>query len=60
VKSYLDRGYVIGKSLGANGLECELHAAMPDSLAEKPYMRDFVAKVRGVSRRAGKTPASAK
>ena len=60
VKSYLDRGYVIGKSLGANGLECELHAAMPDSLAEKPYMRDFVAKVRGVSRRAGKTAASAK
>lgn len=60
VKSYLDRGYVIGKSLGANGLECELHAAMPESLAEKPYMRDFVAKVRGVSRRAGKGPALTK
>ena len=60
VKSYLDRGYVVGKSLGANGLECELHAAMPDSLAGNPYMRDFVAKVRGVSRRAGKAPSSAK
>jgi LysR family transcriptional regulator for metE and metH len=49
VKPYLDRGYVIGKSLGAKGLECELHAAMPESLAGKPFMRDFVEKVRGVS-----------
>jgi len=47
VKPYLDRGYVVGKSLGPNGLRCELHAAMPDSLASKPYMRDFVAKLRG-------------
>lgn len=49
VKPYLDRGYVLGKSLGANGLKCELHAAMPESLANKPYMRDFIAKVRSVS-----------
>lgn len=49
VKPYLDRGYVVGKSLGANGLKCELHAAMPESLAGKPYMRDFIAKVRSVS-----------
>lgn len=49
VKPYLDRGYVVGKSLGANGLKCELHAAMPESLANKPYMRDFISKVRAVS-----------
>lgn len=49
VKPYLDRGYVVGKSLGANGLKCELHAAMPESLAGKPYMRDFISKVRAVS-----------
>jgi len=49
VKPYLDRGYVVGKSLGPNGLKCELHAAMPESLANKPYMRDFVSKVRSVS-----------
>lgn len=46
VKPYLDRGYVIGKPLGSDGLRCELHAAVPESLAEKPYVRDFVAKVR--------------
>lgn len=49
VKTYLDRGYVVGKSLGTKGLKCELHAAMPESLAEKPYMRDFLAKVRSYS-----------
>lgn len=46
VMPYLERGYVIGKPLGAKGLKCELHAAMPDSLAGKPYLRDFIDKVR--------------
>ncbi len=49
VKPYLDRGYVVGKPLGSRGLRCELHAAMPESLAGKPFMRDFVEKVREVS-----------
>lgn len=49
VKPYLDRGYVVGKPLGSKGLQCELHAAMPESLAAKPFMRDFVEKVREVS-----------
>ena len=49
VKPYLDKGYVIGKSLGIHGLKCELHAAMPESLAAKPYMQDFIRKVRAVS-----------
>jgi LysR family transcriptional regulator, regulator for metE and metH len=51
VEPFLDRGYVIGKPLGPKGLFCELHAAMPESLAAKPYMRDFVEKVRDESRR---------
>jgi LysR family transcriptional regulator for metE and metH len=46
VAPYLERGYVVGKPLGAKGLRCELHGAMPESLAEKPFMRDFVEKVR--------------
>lgn len=50
VRPYLERGYVVGKPLGAKGLRCELHGAMPESLAEKPFMRDFVEKVREGSR----------
>jgi LysR family transcriptional regulator for metE and metH len=46
VRPYLDRGYVVGKSLGPKGLHCELHAAIPESLADKPYMREFIAHVR--------------
>lgn len=46
IKPFLERGYVVSKRLGANGLMCELYAAIPESLASKPYMRDFVSKVR--------------
>ncbi|MDB5971285.1 MAG: LysR family transcriptional regulator [Hydrocarboniphaga sp.] len=46
VGSYLQRGYVIGKSLGENGLECELYAALPESLAGRAYMRDFIGNIR--------------
>lgn len=46
VQPYLERGYVVGRPLGIKGLRCELHAAIPQSLAQKPYMLDFVAKVR--------------
>ena len=46
VAPYLERGYVVSKPLGPKGLRCELHGAMPESLAEKPFMRDFVEKVR--------------
>lgn len=42
VSAYLERGYVVGKPLGENGLQCELYAALPESLAAKAYMRDFV------------------
>ena len=46
VEAYLERGYVVAKPLGASGLRCELFGAMPESLAAKPYMQDFVAKIR--------------
>ncbi|AXQ31373.1 LysR family transcriptional regulator [Solimonas sp. K1W22B-7] len=46
VQAYLERGYVVAKPLGEAGLRCELYAAMPESLAEKPYLQDFIAKIR--------------
>ena len=45
VASYLERGYVIGKPLGAAGLRCDLFAAIPESLAAKPFMLDFMSKL---------------
>ncbi|TDU31840.1 LysR family transcriptional regulator for metE and metH [Panacagrimonas perspica] len=49
VAGYLERGYVVGKPLGEEGLRCELYAAIPESLAAKPFMADFIAKVRRCS-----------
>ena len=46
VAPYLERGYVVGKPLGADGLHCELYAAVPASLAGKAYLQDFIGKVR--------------
>jgi LysR family transcriptional regulator for metE and metH len=46
VSSYLQRGYVVGKSLGEQGLQCELYAALPESLAGRAYMRDFIGNIR--------------
>jgi LysR family transcriptional regulator for metE and metH len=46
VTEYLKRGYVVAKPLGKRGLRCDLYAAMPASLSQRPYMQDFVAKIR--------------
>ena len=46
VSRYLQRGYVVGKSMGERGLQCELYAAVPQSLAGKAYMRDFIENIR--------------
>ncbi|HEY1078247.1 MAG TPA: LysR family transcriptional regulator [Fontimonas sp.] len=46
VSEYLKRGYVVAKPLGKRGLRCDLYAGMPESLSERPYMRDFVARIR--------------
>ncbi|WP_295681548.1 LysR family transcriptional regulator [uncultured Nevskia sp.] len=49
IAPYLTRSYVIGKPLGPNGLRCDLYAAIPESLAAKPFMSDFLAEVRRCS-----------
>jgi len=46
VAEYLRRGYVVDKPLGPDGLRCELYGAMPDSLAGKAYMQDFIEQIR--------------
>jgi LysR family transcriptional regulator for metE and metH len=46
VASYLERGYVMSKALGPDGLYCELYAAVPESLVGQPYMRDFMNEIR--------------
>ena len=46
VASYLERGYVVSKALGPDGLYCELYAAVPESLVAQPYMRDFMSEIR--------------
>lgn len=49
VTAYLQRGYVIAKPIGGEGLFCELYAATSESLASQAYLRDFIDKVRAVN-----------
>ncbi len=50
VKPYLDRGYVVGKPLGSRGPAVRTVRGHARKLPpEKPFMRDFVEKVREVS-----------
>lgn len=42
VQSYLERGYVARKRLGKEGLWSTLYAATATSLAELPFMQDFL------------------
>ena len=51
VRGYLDRGYVAGQRIGAEGLTGRLHAAVPQRLAERPYLADFVRIMRETSPR---------
>lgn len=46
VMPYLERGYIVGKSLGTDGLFCELYAAVPESLSSKAYLQDFINTIR--------------
>ncbi|RZT39060.1 LysR family transcriptional regulator [Cupriavidus agavae] len=48
VKNYVDHDYVLAKRIGAKGLWSELYAVMPTPLAERPYVREFVAIVRDI------------
>jgi LysR family transcriptional regulator, regulator for metE and metH len=49
VKSYLDRGYVAQQRIGAQGLTGRLYAATPARLADRVYLQEFVAVMRGTS-----------
>lgn len=46
VQSYVDRGYVVARPIGAGGLEGRLYAACLPSTSPKPFFADFVAIVR--------------
>ncbi|MDO8413290.1 MAG: LysR family transcriptional regulator [Gallionellaceae bacterium] len=49
VQSYLETGYVVGKTIGKQGLHSELYAATHPELAQAGYIQDFLATVRTVS-----------
>ena len=49
VKNYLDRGYVARQRIGEHGLTARLYAAMPQRLADRPYLSDFVRTMRETS-----------
>ncbi|MES0873167.1 LysR family transcriptional regulator [Sinimarinibacterium thermocellulolyticum] len=48
VQPYLQRGYVAARRIGREGLWCELHAAIPASLAGAAYVQEFVQLIRDV------------
>ncbi len=46
VDHYIERGYVVSRPIGENGLRCELYAATSRAGAEAAYIREFVALTR--------------
>jgi LysR family transcriptional regulator for metE and metH len=46
VKNYVDLDYVVAKRIGAKGLWNDLYAIVPRSLADKPYVTEFVSIIR--------------
>jgi LysR family transcriptional regulator, regulator for metE and metH len=42
VGSYLERGYVVARPIGRQGLFCELHAATSQAGAAAAYLREFI------------------
>lgn len=49
VSQYLDRGYVARQRIGADGLTGRLYAVVPEHLASRPYLTDFVQVMRETS-----------
>ena len=47
--SYLERGYVASQRIGAEGLTGQLYAVVPERLATRPYVTDFVQVMRETS-----------
>ncbi|MCA1979060.1 MAG: LysR family transcriptional regulator, partial [Thiobacillus sp.] len=46
VAPYLERGYVVARRIGRDGLWAELHAAVRADDAARAYVADFVETVR--------------
>lgn len=46
VGTYLERGYVVSRSIGRDGLRCDLYAATTRAGAETAYIREFIALTR--------------
>ncbi len=49
IGNYLDRGYVVSRPIGRDGLHCELYAATTRAGAETAYIREFIALTRSQS-----------
>jgi LysR family transcriptional regulator for metE and metH len=46
VGNYIERGYVVSRPIGPQGLSCELYAATTHAGAEAAYIREFIALTR--------------
>jgi LysR family transcriptional regulator for metE and metH len=49
VGNYIERGYVVSRPIGRDGLRCELYAATTRSGAEAAYIREFITLTRTLS-----------
>ena len=49
VGNYIERGYVVSRPIGQNGLRCELYAATSSAGAGAAYIREFIALTRAQS-----------
>jgi LysR family transcriptional regulator for metE and metH len=46
VGHYIERGYVVSRPIGPQGLRCELYAATTEAGAQAAYIREFIALTR--------------
>jgi LysR family transcriptional regulator, regulator for metE and metH len=46
VGNYIERGYVVSRPIGPNGLRCELYAATTTAGSEAAYIKEFIALTR--------------
>lgn len=61
VAPYLERGYVVARAIGQNGLWAELYAAMREADAKRAFVADFIETVKrdSFARLPGIRPATA-
>ena len=49
VGNYIERGYVVSRPIGKNGLRCELYAATSRGVVDAAYIQEFIALTRAQS-----------